>query len=65
MFFYEALTVGKKELLGDNPPLAVLDRFKAWSQAVKQRQKWTLYSIAESVFLIACHVHDRQENLTI
>ncbi len=61
--FYEALTVDKKELLGNNPPHAIQDRFKAWSQVVKQQQKWTLDGIAKSVFLIACHVHDRQEKL--
>jgi hypothetical protein len=63
--FYKALTVDKKELLSDNLPRAIQDRFKAWSQAVKQRQKWTLDGIAESVFLIARHVHDRQEKLRV
>ena len=63
MILYKALTVDKMVLLGNNPPCSVQNRFKAWSQAVKQQQKWTLNGIAESVFLIARPVHDCQEKL--
>ncbi len=38
-------------------------RFNIWSQAVKKRGKWTLDAIAESIYIIACHVHDHQEKL--
>jgi hypothetical protein len=30
---------------------------------VKKQGKWTLDSIAASIFVIACHVHDHQEKL--
>jgi hypothetical protein len=56
--FYEALTVNNKsEILGDSPPRVVWDKFKLWRGAVKNRGKWTLDGIAESVFVISRHVH--------
>jgi hypothetical protein len=30
---------------------------------VKHQGKWTLDGIAESVYIIACHIHDHQEKL--
>ncbi len=46
------------------PPLSrVQERFNVWSQAVKKRGKWTLDAIAESIYIIALHVHDHQEKL--
>jgi hypothetical protein len=30
---------------------------------VKKQGKWTLDAIAESIYIIACHVHDHQEKL--
>ena len=39
------------------------ERFNVWSQAVKKQGKWTLDAIAESLYIIACHVHDHQEKL--
>ncbi len=39
------------------------ERFNVWSQAVKKQGKWTLDAIAESIYIIACHVHDHQEKL--
>jgi hypothetical protein len=47
------------------PPQAVQERFNVWSQAVKKRGKWTLDAIAESIYIIACHVHDHQEKLLV
>jgi len=62
--FYEALTVdNKSEILGDSPPRVVWDKFKLWRGAVKNRGKWTLDAIAESVFVISRHVHDRKEKM--
>jgi hypothetical protein len=61
--FYEALTMEKKDILGTPPPRAVQERFNVWSQAVKKQGKWTLDAIAESIYIIACHVHDHQEKL--
>ena len=61
--FYEALTVEKKDILGHKPPKIVRDRFDIWRQDVKKRRKWTLDRIAESIFIIARHVHDLQEEL--
>ena len=62
--FYEALTVEKKEhILGRDPPDQVQKRFNIWRQDVKKRTKWTLDGIAESVFIIARHVYDLQEEL--
>ena len=40
-------------------------KFDAWIQAIKSRGKWKLDAIAMSVFLIARHVHDRQEKLAM
>ena len=56
--FYEALTMEKKDILGHKPPKIVRDRFDIWRQDVKKRRKWTLDRIAESIFIIARHVHD-------
>ena len=61
--FYEALTVEKEHILGREPPDQVQKRFNIWRQDVKKRTKWTLDGIAESVFIIARHVHDLQEEL--
>jgi len=61
--FYEALTVEKEHILGREPPDQVQKRFNIWRQDVKKRAKWTLDGIAESVFIIAHHVHDLQEEL--
>ena len=62
--FYEALTVdNKSEILGDSPPRVVWDKFKLWRGAVKNRGKWTLDAIAESVFVISRHVHDHEEKM--
>jgi hypothetical protein len=63
--FYQALTVDKLKILGDSPPAAVCMKFDAWIQAIKSRGKWKLDAIAMSVFLIARHVHDRQEKLAM
>jgi hypothetical protein len=41
----------------------VQERFNVWSQAVKKQGKWTLDAIAESIYIIAHHVHDHQEKL--
>ena len=60
---YEALTVNRRSILGNSPPREVRDKFVAWTQAVKQRSKWSLDGIAQSVFIIARHVHDRQEKI--
>jgi hypothetical protein len=58
--FYEALTVEKSAILGNSLPKIIVDKFKLWAQAVRHRAKWTLEGIAESVFIISKHVHDRQ-----
>ncbi len=39
------------------------ERFNVWSQAAKKQGKWTLDAIAESIYIIAPHVHDHQEKL--
>jgi hypothetical protein len=44
-------------------PRVVWDKFKLWRGAVKNRGKWTLDAIAESVFVISRHVHDREEKM--
>ncbi len=61
--FYEALTVEKKDILGCKPPKPVRERFDIWSRDVKKRGKWQLNGIAESVYIIARHVHNHQEKL--
>jgi hypothetical protein len=33
------------------------------AQAVKKQWKWTFDAIAESIYIIACHVHNHQEKL--
>jgi hypothetical protein len=43
----------------------VQERFNIWSQAVKKQGKWTLDAIAESIYIIACHVYDHQEKLLV
>jgi hypothetical protein len=40
-------------------------KFDAWIQVIKSRGKWKLDAIATSVYLIARHVHDRQETLAL
>ncbi len=55
------LTVEKKDILGDTPPSSSAK--EVWSQAVKKQGKWTLDAIAESIYIIAHHVHDHQEKL--
>jgi hypothetical protein len=63
--FYQALTIHKSKILGNSPPAAVRMKFDAWIQAVKSRGMRKLDAIAMSVFLIARHVHDRQEKFAM
>ena len=63
--FYQALTVDKSKILGESPSPAVRVKFNAWIQVIKSRRKWKLDAIAASVYLIARHVHDRQETLAL
>jgi hypothetical protein len=61
--FYDALTLEKKVILGNSPPQEVKEKLDLWSQAVKQRGKWTLNRITKSVYIIAPHIHNLQEKL--
>ncbi len=47
------------------PPWAVQERFNIWSQAVKKQWKWALDAITKFIYIIAHHVHDRQEKLLV
>jgi hypothetical protein len=47
--------------LGNSPPRVVVEKFNLWRGAVSHRSKWTLDAIAESIFIIGRHVHDREE----
>ena len=47
--FYEALTVERRVILGDSPPKVVSDKFKLWSQSVRQRAKWSLDGCQENL----------------
>jgi hypothetical protein len=40
-----------------------MEKLDLWSQAVKQWGKWTFNGITESVYIIACHIHNHQEKL--
>ena len=60
IFYKQALTVEKSVILGNSPPKIIVDKFKLWAHAVRQRAKWTLDWIAESFYVISKHVHDRQ-----
>lgn len=55
----------ESKILGNSPPPAFRVKFDAWIQAIKSRGKWKLDAIATSVYLIARHVHDRQERLAL
>jgi hypothetical protein len=43
----------------------VQKRLNLWSQAVKKQGKWTLDAIAESIYIIAHHLHNHQEKLPV
>jgi hypothetical protein len=60
--FYEAVTtVDMLSILGDSPSEEVNKKFMLWRDARNKKGKWTLPGIAESVYMIAKHVHNDRE----
>ncbi len=55
----------RRSLANPPPPPAVRVKFDAWIQAIKSRGKWKLDAITTAIYLIACHVHNRQEKLAL
>ena len=60
---YKALTLERKDILGDTPPPSSAREVQHLGSSIKKRGKWKLEKSAELVYIIARHVHNHREKL--